>query len=582
MTIGVRWPQVRIAFGIEAEPESVTGDKARVICLLHGYLLEGSGSNLWTRAVIQSLCRAGHTIHLVCQEGHPELYDFIAEFRIYHSDGAVETRFSRAVPYAGRCIVHKPKLGDLLPVYVWDKYEEFSRVVPMVDLPDHEIEAYLARNVEVVDRVVRENGIGVLHANHMVLMSVVAQRVSERSGVPYIIMPHGSALEYAVKPDPRFHSYASSAIEGAARVLVSAEELGQRVLTMFPNLPGIANKLGEVRVGVDTSAFQPIERAERSANIERVATLLSTLPRGRTREQAKAFAQSLDQDASRVNVDRAITDAAKFDGKRPDEDAEEKLHAIDWANERVALFVGRVIVAKGIHCLIAALPEILRAQPNLRVIIAGHGPLREPLEALLHALRTGNRALAEWLAAGDPGEDRLVSERMDGVPEYWHALQRAGKLDAYYADAARLLKPDTVQFVGYLTHRELSWLFPCCDVGVFPSMVKESGPMVFLEALSSGCFPIATYFAGAKGKIDSVAPYLAPGDVQLMKARPDAEHLAADLARIVPGAVAVRDQYAGTLRRVAEEEYDWNPIAAKLYKILEEIASTSASAGHPA
>ena len=39
-----------------------------MICILHGYLLEGSGSNLWTRSVVESLCRAGETVHLMAQE----------------------------------------------------------------------------------------------------------------------------------------------------------------------------------------------------------------------------------------------------------------------------------------------------------------------------------------------------------------------------------------------------------------------------------------------------------------------------------------------------------------------------------
>ena len=71
--------------------------------------------------------------------------------------------------------------GDTLPVYVWDKYEEFRQAVPMVDLPDNEIEAYLKRNTDVVGRIVHENDITVMQANHVVLMSVVAQRVSEQT-----------------------------------------------------------------------------------------------------------------------------------------------------------------------------------------------------------------------------------------------------------------------------------------------------------------------------------------------------------------------------------------------------------------
>src|SRR5215212_2742459 len=107
-----------------------------MICILHGYLLDGSGSNLWTRSVIQSLSRAGETTHLVCQENHPERFDFIGEAYRYHLDGSVETIFRREVPYGGRCIMHKPQIGDTLPVYVWDHYEEFTNVVPMIDLPD--------------------------------------------------------------------------------------------------------------------------------------------------------------------------------------------------------------------------------------------------------------------------------------------------------------------------------------------------------------------------------------------------------------------------------------------------------------
>ena len=50
-----------------------------MICILHGYLLEGSGSNLWTRCVVESLCNTGHTVQLVCQEPYPERYECIAE-----------------------------------------------------------------------------------------------------------------------------------------------------------------------------------------------------------------------------------------------------------------------------------------------------------------------------------------------------------------------------------------------------------------------------------------------------------------------------------------------------------------------
>ncbi len=442
-----------------------------MICFLHGYLLEGSGSNLWTRSIIQSLCRAGHTIHLVCQEPHPERYDFIAEARTYRLNGDVVTTLARDVPYPGRCIMHKPELGDTLPVYVWDKYEEFSRVVPMVDLATAEIESYIARNVDVVKRIVQENNITVIQANHLVLMSVVAQRV----GVPYVIMPHGSALEYAVRPDPRFQSYARAALSCARLLLVSSEELGERVRGLFADvLPPVR----EIRVGVDTASFHPVERADRRRNIDTVIEKLADIPR------------SDDPDV-----------------KLPDPDAIAKLRAIDWVDGQTIIYVGRLIEEKGVHHLVDAMPEILRRNPRAQLIVAGHGPLRE-----------------------------------------------------------RLTQSPGTFFLGYLTHRELSWIMPCCDVGVFPSLVKESGPMVFLEALSSGCFPVATYFAGAKNKIDTVAPYLGE-DARFMKLR--VNHVAEDMAPVVTGALEVAAKHSATLRNIAQQEYDWQPIAAKLARTLE-------------
>ncbi|HSJ09966.1 MAG TPA: glycosyltransferase, partial [Longimicrobiales bacterium] len=422
-----------------------------MIGLLHGYLLEGSGSNLWTRSVIEALCRTGETVHLVCQEPHPELYDFIATVHDYPLEGGVRERFTRDVPYPGRCIMHKPALGETLPVYVWDEYEEFTRVVPMVHLEDHEIETYLRRNTDVVRRVVQDHGITVLQANHTVLMSVVAQRIEEELGVPYVVMPHGSALEYAVKPDVRFHRYASSALAGAERVLVSADELRERVLSVFPAQPELETRITEIRVGVDTSGFRPVARSERPGNIETVAGLLGGDEGGGSLALQREREEALARASTPAAVHHALARAAEYDGKQPDRDAAAKLRTIDWQGDAVILFVGRIIVAQGVHGLVAALPEILAQQPRARRVVAGHGPLREPLEALLFALRTGDRELAERLATGAPCEDRLASEPMSGVLEYWQALERDGSLDAYWESAARLLKEDTATFVGYMT-----------------------------------------------------------------------------------------------------------------------------------
>ena len=47
------------------------------VLIWHGWLLEGSGSNVAAAKVAQMLRRNGHQVLLLCQEGHPERFDFI-------------------------------------------------------------------------------------------------------------------------------------------------------------------------------------------------------------------------------------------------------------------------------------------------------------------------------------------------------------------------------------------------------------------------------------------------------------------------------------------------------------------------
>ena len=46
------------------------------ILLWHGYLLGGTGSNVYTRALARALTRAGHEVVVLCQEPHPERFEW--------------------------------------------------------------------------------------------------------------------------------------------------------------------------------------------------------------------------------------------------------------------------------------------------------------------------------------------------------------------------------------------------------------------------------------------------------------------------------------------------------------------------
>ena len=546
-----------------------------MICILHGYLLEGSGSNLWTRCVVESLCMEGHTVQLVCQEPYPERYDCIAEAYRYHLDGTVETMLSRTVPYPGRCIMHKPQLGDTLPVYVWDKYDEYPNVVPMVNLDDDAIETYVRRNADVVKRVVQEYGVTAMHANHAVLMSVVAQRVSADTGVPYAVMPHGSALEYAVKPDARFKQLATSAFTDAGHVFVHGEEMRNRVATILPDVADLNEKFSVLPLGVHTAQFEPVPRERRREKMGRLFLELSELPRGRRPEQ---LPHMIDDARRTTDADalRAVLAGVKYETKAPDEDIEEKLQQVDWEHDAILLFVGRLISAKGIQSGLAALPLLLAEDPGIRLLAVGHGPLREPMEAFLWALEHGDRSLAMRIVEcgrmleGDP-DGAGGSQALGKVKWFFRDLEERGELDRYFEIAQEHVRADRVIFTGYLTHRELRHLFPCCDAGIFPSIVKEAGPLVFLEALASGCFPLGTYFGGMKASIDAIAELFPPEIAAAMKIDP--LDTVADIVSNVSLALRFGVRYKDVLSRTAQARYDWTSVGRKLVHELDSLAA---------
>ena len=542
------------------------------------------GRAAWSR----HSAREGHTVQLVCQEPYPERYDCIAEAYRYHLDGRVETMFTRDVPYAGRCIMHKPQLGDTLPVYVWDKYDEYTNVVPMINLSDDAIESYVARNVEVVRRVVERWGVTAMHANHAVLMSVVAQRVSAETGVPYAVMPHGSALEYAVKPDPRFRVLATGAFAAAGCVFVHGEEMRTRVQTVLPDVPNLDEKFSVLPLGVHTAQFEPVPRERRREKIGRLLVSLADKPRGRRPGQLAAMLDDV-RGAADADALRRVLSSLKYETKAPDEDLEEKLQLVDWEHDAVLLYVGRLISAKGFQSGLAALPLLLargsRDPPDRRgsrsaaradgSVPLGAGGWRPRARRADRGLRADARRRSGWRVVGLAGADQ--DQDLLGRPLSTRRARRVLR-----RSRSEHVRADRVIFTGYLTHEELQHLFPCCDAGIFPVIVKEAGPLVFLEALASGCFPLGTYFGGMQASIDAIAELFPAHITAMMKLSP--RDTVADIVRNVLDALHFGVRYKDVLSRTAQARYDWTSVARKLAMTLDglSVASTSTAAPAPA
>ncbi len=202
------------------------------ILIFHGYLLRGTGSNIYNASLVRALARLGHQVELVCQERDP---------------GPL------GLPDAVRVTV--PDIGGVLPVYVADHYEGY-RAVPYAELDEEGVERYIAANVSAVREVVEETSPDVALANHLVMGPVILARALE-GRVPYAVKVHGSALEYTVRPHrERFLPYALEGLRGASGVLVGSRHTAESLWEVMDE-EGLPERTRLGPPGVDVHTFRP-------------------------------------------------------------------------------------------------------------------------------------------------------------------------------------------------------------------------------------------------------------------------------------------------------------------------------------
>ncbi len=545
-----------------------------MLCLVHGYGLTGSGSNQWSRSIARGLCEIGETVHLVCQENRPEQFDFVAAAYTYDRSGEATQFLQREVPYEGRCIIHRPTL-DILPTYVRPQASN-TAMASILDLPREKLDDYIARNEAAMRRILREHDITAVHVNHVVLMSVAVHRACTDLGIPFGVMPHGSAIEYVVKHDEHMRALASAALTAADTIFTLSLEMRDRIRSVFPEVPDAESKMVMASAGVDTRQFQVISREGRPESIERLNIALDGVRRGKKLEQRQALRAGLRDDIPLGELLSLLEATEDYPPKQPDEGIEGQFDYIDWTSDEIIAFVGKLIGYKGLPALVTAFPAILAQRPRARLLIAGRGNLRAGLEALVYALADGHRRLVRnilrWGGAVE-GEEQKPFER---AANYLDELETQGRLEDYFAAAERLDVADRVVFTGYMDHHLLCHLFPCCDVAIFPSVVKEAAPLVVPESMASGCFPMGTDFAGMGASLD-VAAEAVPEDVgRLMRLRHDARYTTADIVTNVSAALEHTDQYREALRAVAVARYDWRSVAGDLAVEMRAMAETAA------
>jgi glycosyltransferase involved in cell wall biosynthesis len=156
---------------------------------------------------------------------------------------------------------------------------------------------------------------------------------------------------------------------------------------------------------------------------------------------------------------------------------------------RRIVFVGKLIVSKGVDLLLAAWPLVRAEHPDVKLEVAGFGAYEDGLRRLLAALERGDIndarevALAGWgIEGGEEGPLPVLSAFLSDPP--------SGYVEAAEAAAG------SVEFIGRLEHDEVAELLPGAEALVMPSTFPEAFGMVAAEATACGVLPVSAGHSG--------------------------------------------------------------------------------------
>lgn len=223
--------------------------------LWHGYLMRGSGSNIYTANIARVWRREGHDVLLMCQETHPEVLDFVdAAGDMSPDNSTFEVQQLGIAPSLGRVRLVRAAIGQILPVYVYDEYEGFQ-AKRFVDLTDGELARYTEANVAAMVTAVREHRPEAVVTGHEIMGPFIAREAAARTRFRYAAKLHGSALEYAVKEQPeRYLHYARQGLGGAVAITAGSEYMLREAGKIIPEVL----ESGEVvNPGCDIDLFRP-------------------------------------------------------------------------------------------------------------------------------------------------------------------------------------------------------------------------------------------------------------------------------------------------------------------------------------
>lgn len=178
-------------------------------------------------------------------------------------------------------------------------------------------------------------------------------------------------------------------------------------------------------------------------------------------------------------------------------------------NEKIILYVGRLVYEKGVQHLIAAMPKILSNYHDAKLIISGRG----------------------------------------------------GMMDELRQEAFNLGLNDKIYFTGYLDSKQVQKMYKCADVAVFPSTYEPFG-IVALESMLAGVPTVVSDVGG----LDEIITHGVDG----MKAYAGNANSIADSVTALLYDHQLASNVSKKARQKVKEQFNWEKIAQDTHFTYEK------------